>query len=212
MSRTKKISEKIKSLIKQDHEEQHPETKLPWILAISTKLKENIAAAVSTETETNHANSNDRNDERASPKYFLETDDGIKYHEPREPEKPRPTSKHANGKQHITITNKRIAFQPYRVAHPELLENLNCIISQGMEELNKQYPENNSDFVTVDDEQQQTEEGEEEKAKNEIMKKKQLHSERLEKQYELYSYIFQKFINESTIYQKLLKDLKYGYE
>jgi hypothetical protein len=191
MSRSQKISAKIKSLIQKEKEDQSPESKLPWILAISSKLKENAAAAAEVEKKT------------------IAFDDEMedrKYQEPREPENPRPTS--TKGMQKQQLPAKKLIFHAYRASHPELLESLNSIVEKGLEELTKLYP---PEEMVLEDIAHDERKDSSQQQFTEIKTNKKV-SEKIEKQYELYSYVFQHFINESTIYQKLLRDVRSGYE
>lgn len=189
MSRSQKISAKIKSLIQKEKEDQSPESKLPWILAISSSLKENVT--VETVKKTIAFDDDDMDDR--------------KYQEPREPETPRPTITKGMMKQQVPA--KKIAFHAYRASHPELLESMNSIIEKGLEELTKLFPPN--ELIQEEIAQDERKESSQQQLAIKTNKKA---SEKIEKQYELYSYVFQRFINESTIYQKVLRDVRNSYE
>jgi hypothetical protein len=118
-------------------------------------------------------------------------DDGLDYSQekldhPREPDmvKSLRSSK-------INQIRKAIAFHPYKSTHPDLLEQLYTMINQGLKSITSNIPEN-KDVGKV-------------KGKD-----TKVHDD--EKLYLIYSTAFQVYINDSTIYQKFLSDVKSAYD
>eukprot|EP00981_Chlorochromonas_danica_P015405 scaffold12037_cov159-Ochromonas_danica.AAC.6 len=114
--------------------------------------------------------------------------------QPREPDLPSAHSLRPCNK--AQSLRKTLHFQPYKSTRPDLLDHLNLMIGQGLRTIPSKTVEEVVDGKNDDNDPSRG--GGNEKDQ--------------EKLYWIYSTAFQVFINESTLYQKFLLDVKLAYE
>jgi hypothetical protein len=111
--------------------------------------------------------------------------------EPRQPEKPKPSSAGRKTGKPVTSTipaklQKQVAFQPYKSTRPDLLAKLQLMVTRGLSEIDK-----NDDVGTSNYEDPS--------------------SKLIEERFHLFSFVFEKYIEESTLYRKILEDIYNAY-
>jgi hypothetical protein len=112
--------------------------------------------------------------------------------EPRQPEKPKPSSAgRKTGSKQVASTipaklQKQVLFQPYKSTRPDLLAKLELMVTRGLSEIDK-----NQDIGPSTNEDSS--------------------SKLIEQRFHLFSFVFEKYIEESTLYRKMLEDIYNAY-
>ncbi len=185
--------------------------KLPWLSTLASTLKDHKPDSLATNRH-----------EESRHRELIGTEDEVDVR-PREPEGPRPSGSVANVNQssHLNPSiqvKKGMKFQAYKSTRPDLLNDLNKLIADGLQSIAKSYPHlfspqasphhkfaNTNGHLTSSVSASIAPSP----SNNPNEQDASLYSaERLR----VYATAFQRFIDESTIYQRFLQDTKDTYD
>lgn len=162
----------------------HRSDKLPWLIALSSQISSNHKNGAAISNNNNQASSQEHEITIDTRDLDSQEEASPKEHETFRPTPPAP-SPHLNPPVQL---KKGIKFQAYKSTRPDLLGDLTRMVEDGLSKVTKTMPRGPSNVHDETDDL--------------------FVAERLR----IYSDAFQKFIDESTIYQHFLQDTKDTYD
>lgn len=155
-----------------DNFEEKYREKIPWLMALSQQL---VAS------------------KRKNPEKVIDTREhefDHLLHEPRLPEKPKPSTMVATGisPRSAAPNKKTVQFQPYKSTRPDLLQKLTSLITKGLMDLQKDYERSTTQDETS--------------ASKLVF---------LQNKFHLFASVFERYIDESTLYRKVLEEIHDSY-
>lgn len=156
---------------------QQKQDKLPWLKSLGNKM-----VSFSNPPQKEELNNQEKQrDEKEHSTYQPEKIIGYSKRD-----KPPKINKQILPPQMMKVET----FQPYKSTRPELLENINVILSLGLQKISRS---NSLEKLAQDSKQEKI-------------------AKPTEETFKLYSQVFQNYIDESTLYQSFLTDTKQAYE
>jgi chromosome segregation ATPase len=169
-----------------EFEEKYKE-KIPWIMSLSQQL----------------VNQKNKNPEKNIETREHELEPAF-HQEPRQPEKPKPSGTSRAAAQFKPLSpdvKKQVQFQAYKSTRPDLLTKLTSMITKGLFDLQRAYE---------NDQKQNNNQIDLNNANSEILTNIS-QTKFLEEKFLIYSSAFERYIEESTLYKKVLEEIHDAY-